>query len=90
MYYIEKFARDGKLKVYYGWLAYSFRPILFFCALGLLIIFIGTDWKSPFWELIAGLALILIGIVLSVRSLRKRKDIKDKFRAGEIEPGGEG
>ena len=58
-YYILKFAREGKIKVYYGWLAYSLRPILFSFALGFFLIFGGTDWKSPFWELIAGLLIVL-------------------------------
>jgi len=91
LYYVEKYACEGKIKVSYGWLAYSLRPILFCCALDCLVIFRkGSDLQSTFWKLIVGLSIILIGIVLSVRFLRKRKEIEDRFRAGKIKPGSVG
>lgn len=87
-YYIEKLARDGKVRLYYAWLAYSFRPILFFWSIGFFLIFIGTDWHDPYWERIIGLVNVLIGLVISLRYLSKRKEIKNKIRTGEIESGG--
>lgn len=89
-YYIEKYAREGKIQLYYAWLAYSFRPILIFWSIGFFFIFVGTDWQSPFWKKIIGLAHVLIGLIFGLRYLSKRKEIEDKFRTGEIEPGGEG
>jgi hypothetical protein len=86
LYYVESAALKGKLQVRYGWLAYSFQPIVFFFGVGLFIILVGTDWRSPLWELAAGLLLICIGMVLTVRSLLKKKEIEAKFRSGEIEP----
>ncbi|MBN1473525.1 MAG: hypothetical protein JW914_02815 [Syntrophaceae bacterium] len=89
-YFIEKYACEGKMPLYYAWLAYSFRPILIFCGIGFFFIFIGTDWQSPFWERIIGLVHVLIGLAFGFRYLSKRKEIEDKFKSGEIEPGGEG
>lgn len=88
LYYVESSARKGRLQVRYGWLAYSCRPIIFFCGVGLFVILVGTDWKSRFWELIAGLLLISIAVVLTVRSLLRRKEIEAKFKRKQIEPTG--
>jgi len=88
LYYIESAARKGKLEIHYGWLAYSCRPIVFFGILGLFIIFVGTDWRSPFWEMIAGLSFICVGVAIGIRSLLRRKEIEARFRHEQIEPTG--
>ena len=84
LYYVESAAKMGQ----YAWLAYTIRPIIFFSGLGL-IFFLGTDLESPIWEFIVGLFCIIVGIVLGIRRVLRKKEIQEKLKSGEIKPSGE-
>ncbi|MCP4125779.1 MAG: hypothetical protein GY753_01795 [Gammaproteobacteria bacterium] len=87
LYYIENAGTEHSQILRYVWLVHVCRPILFFSGIGLFIIFIGTDWQSPFWELIAGLIFILIGIFFGVQSVLHRKEIEEKIKKDDISSG---
>lgn len=85
--YIEKAA--GKTGGFgrYAWLARGLRRLLFFAALGMFLIFVGTDWHNAFWERTIGTLCLFIGIGLFIRTVLRRREIQEGLASGRIKPG---
>lgn len=86
LYCVEKAAVKGTSFGRYSWLARGLRHLLFFVTLGV-IVFLGTDWRNPFWEHRIGVALILIGVFLFVRTIAHRGEIQAGLESGRLKPG---
>ena len=86
LYRVEKAAIKQTRFAPYAWLARGLRHLLFFAALGD-IIFLGTDWRNPYWEHRLGIICILIGIALFARTVAHRKDIQAGLESRRIKAG---
>ena len=88
LFFIEQASYTNSRMSKYGWLAYAFRPILFFAGIGLYVIFSGTDWNSPLWEMVAGIICILLGLLLGIRVILNREEYARKLKDSKIKPSG--
>jgi len=86
--HIENAAGKNNSYGQYSWLAYAMRPLLFFCGVGLFLIFIGTDWQNAFWEHTAGILSIIIGFGIFGKNIFHRKKIQANLESGKTKPSG--
>jgi len=85
-FYVERSAGKNMAYGRYAWLAYGAKPMLFFGGIGFFLIFVGTDWRNPFWERNIGLICIIIGIGLFGKAVFYRKKIQAGLESGQIKP----
>jgi protein-S-isoprenylcysteine O-methyltransferase Ste14 len=90
LYYVESSARKKTYLAKHAWLARATKHLLFFAGIGLFLIQYGTDWNNRRWEVTIGMAFILIGLLLSIRTCVHRKQIQQGLGNGTVKPLSEG